>query len=82
MQSLQNELVCCSRWCPQHVLLECLDWLCLSVLVPRWQERGVGLLLNEEHIHHMIWSDNIWLIGKDEKEGMDMRSEEVKEGRQ
>ena len=40
----------------------------LSLLIPRWNNKGFGFLMSHLTLHHILWSDNVWLIGKDEIE--------------
>ena len=44
----------------------------LSLLIPRWNNKGFGFLMSHLTLHHILWSDNVWLIGKDEHEIEDM----------
>ena len=47
----------------------------IQLLLPMWEQRRYGFDLDEAFddveeglINHTVWSDNVWLIGKDEKE--------------
>lgn len=37
----------------------------IQTLLPDWQANGYGVDIETELLQHLVWSDNVWLLGKD-----------------
>lgn len=35
------------------------------ILLPDWHANGYGVDIETELLQHLVWSDNVWLLGKD-----------------